>query len=401
MCLENYCNFQSFFMGGFECSSHRLLSGRRLDLIAATQHDTHAELDYQRLLELGVRSARDGIRWHLIERSPYQYDFSSVTPMVRAARNTGMQILWDLCHYGWPDDVDLFNPEFVRRFRGLARSFACLLRDESGPVQYFTPVNEISFFAWGAGDVGYLNPFAIGRGHELKAQLVRASIEAIEAIREVLPLARFVQVDPVIHIIMDEDAMEEERRAARLHCRAQYEAWDLLAGERAPELGGHHKYLDIIGVNYYVHNQWIYNGPPIGSTHPEYRPLREMLAEVYQRYRRPMFIAETGIEDDLRPEWLRFVADEVVAAIGMGIPVEGICLYPIVNHPGWDDDRHCKNGLWDYCDHSGERDIYFPLAAEILLQTVRIEEARSRCASKPVSDLRANERESASKLRSQ
>lgn len=46
---------------------------------------------------------------------------------------------------------------------------------------------------------------------------------------------------------------------------------------------------------------------------------------------------------------------EVLTAISAGVPVEGICLYPIVNHPGWDDDRHCHNGLFDYADASGQR----------------------------------------------
>jgi hypothetical protein len=36
-----------------------------------------------------------------------------------------------------------------------------------------------------------------------------------------------------------------------------------------------------------------------------------------------------------------------------------------VNHPGWVDDRHCYNGLWDYADEQGEREIYEPLEAEI------------------------------------
>ena len=36
--------------------------------------------------------------------------------MMHAARDTGVQVIWDLCHYGWPDDLDIFRPEFVRRF---------------------------------------------------------------------------------------------------------------------------------------------------------------------------------------------------------------------------------------------------------------------------------------------
>jgi hypothetical protein len=55
-------------------------------------------------------------------------------------------------------------------------------------------------------------------------------------------------------------------------------------------------------------------------------------------------------------------------AIELGIPVHGICLYPILNHPGWEDDRHCRNGLWDYAGHDGTREICQPLADEIRRQ---------------------------------
>ncbi|CAN5739588.1 hypothetical protein BH18ACI5_BH18ACI5_27850 [soil metagenome] len=38
-------------------------------MIAATQHDRFIEQDYARLREVGITSARDTVRWHLIERS--------------------------------------------------------------------------------------------------------------------------------------------------------------------------------------------------------------------------------------------------------------------------------------------------------------------------------------------
>ena len=100
-------------------------------------------------------------------------------------------------------------------------------------------------------------------------------------------------------------------------------------------------------------------------SHPQYRPVWEMLREVHERYRRPLFIAETGIEDQARPAWLRYMGYEVRRAIRDGVPVNGLCLYPIVNHPGWEDDRHCHNGLWDYADEAGERALYEPLAREL------------------------------------
>ena len=56
---------------------------------------------------------REGVRWHLVEAKPGCYDFSSVKPIVRAAQATATQVIWDLCHFGWPDHLDLFKPEFV------------------------------------------------------------------------------------------------------------------------------------------------------------------------------------------------------------------------------------------------------------------------------------------------
>src|SRR5687768_7837956 len=114
--------FQSFIMGGVECSTHRLESGRRLDMIAATQHDRFVRQDYARFLSMGMKTIRSGFRWHLIETRPGHYDFSSVVERVRAARDMGLQVIWDLCHYGYPDDLDIFRPEFVDRFESYARA---------------------------------------------------------------------------------------------------------------------------------------------------------------------------------------------------------------------------------------------------------------------------------------
>ena len=376
------CGFNSFFLGGFESSAHVLPSGKRLDMISATCHDTYAREDYQRLKSVGIKVARDAIRWHLIERRPYTYEWSSVLPMVRAARDTGAQIIWDLCHYGWPDDVDIFRPEFVQRFSAFARAFAVLIFNETDDTPYFAPMNEISFLAWGGGDHGFINPFAVNRGLELKCQLVRATIAAIEAIRDVAPHARFVQVDPVINVVTGDTANEAKKKAAADYTRAQFEAHDMIAGRVWPQLGGHPDYLDILGANYYVHNQWELDSSFVERTDGRYRPLSKLLADLYCRYERPLFLAETGIEDDLRPEWFAYIANEVIEAIDQGIPIEGICLYPVANHPGWDDERHCHNGLWDYCNESGHREIYKPLADELRIQTVRIEQALNRAEAR-------------------
>ncbi len=367
--------FKSFLQGGFECSSHRLrprdgeLNGRRLDMISTITHDINAARDYRQLAEFGIRTVRDGFRWHLIDGAG-EYDWSSIRPMLRAARETGTQVIWDLLHYGWPDDLDIWSPRFVDRFARYAAACARLVREESDDIPFYCPVNEISFFAWGGGDAGYLNPFSRGRGFELKVQLARAAISAVDAIISVDPRARFVHCDPVINVITD-PSRPWEAGMAEGHRQSQFQGWDLISGRMWPQIGGDERYLDIVGVNYYFNNQWIHGGPPVDIGHPLYKPLSKILIETYARYGKPMLIAETGTEGGRRASWFEYVCAEVQIAMQYGVPLEGVCLYPIVNHPGWDDGRLCENGLLSTEITASGRAAYAPLAAAIKLAPFR------------------------------
>ena len=109
------------------------------------------------LSEHGIRTVRDGLRWHLIETSPGQYDWSSFLPMLRAARSTGTQVIWDLCHWGWPDDLDIWSPAFIDRFERFAGAVARIVKDETEGVPFYVPVNEISFWSWAGGSLGFIS----------------------------------------------------------------------------------------------------------------------------------------------------------------------------------------------------------------------------------------------------
>ncbi|MEO8190947.1 MAG: beta-glucosidase [Acidobacteriota bacterium] len=358
----------SFFLAGFECSTH--LRGRdrqRLDLAISTGHERFAREDYRRLHSVGIAGARDGVPWYRVDRGGGSYDWSSVASMLRAARETRTTVVWDLLHFGFPEGLDVFSPAFIERFRNFARAFAKLASSETDQTLFVAPVNEISFLSFAGGDAAFFNPFVHGRGDDLKAQFVRAVLAATAEIRAVAPRARMIQPEPVIDIIAH-PTRPQDRLVAENYRQSQFQAWDMIAGRARPDLGGSEDALDIIGMNYYVQNQWIHNGNVLIPSHPQHLPLRYMMREVWLRYQRPLFIAETGIEGDARPEWLRYIGRETRAAIRLGAPVQGICLYPIVNHPGWEDDRHCTNGLWDYADMGGARAIYEPLAIELARQ---------------------------------
>lgn len=358
--------FSSFVLGGWESSTHRLANGQRLDLLAATGHDQHTAQDYQQLASLGITAGRDAVRWHLVEPRTGQFDLSTVTPMMTAARDTGTQIVWDLLHYGWPDDLDIWHPTFVARFARFARAIALHHREISDAIPFWCPVNEISFFAWAGGDARYLNPFGAGRGFELKCQLARASMAAIDQLREVDPRARIVHAEPLIAVHHAKDKQHPLWEAQGWH-DAQFQALDLLSGRLWPQLGGNSSYLDIIGANYYGNNQWIHGGPPIDVDHPQYRPLSDLMFELAARYDRPLMIAETGTEGARRGLWFDYIQTEVTKARKRGVPIEGICLYPIANHPGWDNDRICPNGLLGHIPEVRGRSVHSALAQRIAI----------------------------------
>jgi hypothetical protein len=365
--------FKSFFMAGFECSIHKRQNGQRLDLIASTKHDRFAIEDYQRLFDIKIRVAREGVRWHLAEPRPGIYDFSSVNSVLEASEKTGTEIIWDILHFGWPDHVDVLSPDFPSRLAGFAAAFVRFLKERPGYKGWFVPINEISFLSWAGGDEGIFNPFLKGKGFELKCQLVAAAICTMREIKKEDPQARFMHIDPLIHVTAHPSRSEDREKAEEFRMR-QYQAWDMLAGRLLPEYGGEEKYLDVIGVNYYIHNQWYYDLVDGHRTNafeellfdnPHYRPLREMLKEIYDRYQRPIVIAETGAEGDERIPWFNYVTAEILAAQKMGVPIHGVCIYPILNYPGWDDDRCCPTGLWGYADERGVRSVFKPLVDEL------------------------------------
>src|SRR5437763_16165996 len=84
--------FRSFWIAGFECSCQINTAGKRLDMTAALQHDVLARDDYRRLHDVGMATARDGIRWHLVDREG-RYDWSSWLPMLDAAHAEGVQVI--------------------------------------------------------------------------------------------------------------------------------------------------------------------------------------------------------------------------------------------------------------------------------------------------------------------
>ena len=359
-------NFASFFQAGFECSSHRRRDGVRLDLIRATGHDEHVLEDYRLCRKLGFLTIRDGLRWHLIETSPGKYDWSSWLPALEAAEDTGVQVIWDLFHYGCPDCLDQAADDFPDRFTDFALAALEVHQSVSRRPPLVCPLNEINFLSWAVND-GYFPPVGPKQRGWFKEQLVKAAIGSAKAIKRRWPEATIAWAEPLIHIA-PHDRRSRTVRAAEENLQGMYEAYDWIMGLARPELGGDPSFADVVGWNFYPHNQWYFKGPTIPMGHHEYRPLADMLVETAERYKKPLFLSETGAEGSGKPSWLHYVCNEVRDAMARGVDIQGICWYPITAYPGWDNSRHAETGLLSTVVADGSRHVDERLLAEFETQ---------------------------------
>lgn len=348
---RNESVFASFWMGGYDGADHVSGADGIVSMCDITQHHMLAAADYARLADFGIRTVRESVGWCVVDR-PGGFNYACVETRARAAQAEGLQVVWTLCHYGWPGDLDVLSPAFVDRFARYAGAVASYLAGFSATSPVYAPINELSFLSWAACEAGRsrFDARLRNRSEELKRQLVRAAIAACNAIWEVDPRARILHTDPLLHIVAPADRSDLAEGAAR-QCEHQFNAWDMLCGRVEPELGGDPRYLDLVGINYYPGNQWeLLTGRTLNwrPDDPRRASLATLLDKAYRRYGRPLVIAETGHVGVGRAAWLRDIAEEVGAARRQGIPVQGVCLYPIIDHPDWNNtDQWHNSGLWD------------------------------------------------------
>jgi hypothetical protein len=330
--------FPTFFMAGFECSTFVWKDRERKDYVAATGHDRHLENDFAAAMDLGIGAVREAIRWPQVDLGGGRYDWSSVRAVQDAATACKITPIWDLCHYGLPDGCDPFSDECRQRFVDYCRGAAEFVTSSADPPYFFTPINEITFFSAAASDLA----------------LSRMAIEGAKVIREIEAGARMVHVDPIVHAVPPKDRPDLADEARDEAHREAFEAWDMLCGRVAPELGGSPEILDIVGVNVYHYSQVQLGADKkreiLGPRDPRRKPLSDLLQVAWDRYHRPIIIGETSGFQENRAEWLRMTMEESLKALNAGVDLHGVCLYPFVDVPDWWTQKWAKIGIYDVAD---------------------------------------------------
>jgi len=364
--------FPTFFISGFECSTFLWKDGKRRDLVEETQHRRQVQRDYEILSELGIAVSREGIPWPFVDQNG-QYDFSPIDPMIDAMSRAKVLPIWDLCHYGYPDGLDPFSEDFARRFADYCGAAAEYVVSRLPGPYFFTPINEITFFAFCGGEWGWIAPYKKTREDRFRFRvaLCKAAIAGAKAIREVEPQARMVHIDPLVQVVAPRDRPDQIEAAYQETYVDTFLGWDILYGKEHPELGGSPEILDIVGANNYSFGQMEYreSGPhqalPPGDD--RIKPLCELLSLVWERYRRPMIIGETSGMGQGRAAWLKDVMEESLAAVNEGMDLQGICLFPAIDMPNWHTGQWLNNGICDLIEEDGDlrRELHAPYVDEL------------------------------------
>jgi hypothetical protein len=369
--------FNSFWWGGYECADHLNCFGDRVDYLTATGHLRRVDEDYALLAAHGIRTVREGIAWSQVEAYPGSYDFGAVLQLLLAGARHNVQQVWDLCHFGYPADLTPLHPQFARRFADLCRAFVVFYRHHrpEGPL-LVTPIVEVTFISWLGGEVNGTAPFTEGQGWRTKYALMKAYIEGVRALKEADREVVVVACEPLTYTAPQLSSLSypdatRNRMDAEAHDALQWQAMDMLTGRLCPELGGRPEYLNVLGLNYYVESQYELHGGPLDWEQYDARrlPLTTLVRRAHDRYQVPVVIAETGYWGcgHRRARWMREIAECCKTLLQYGLPLWGVCLYPLLDRINWDRPwEQCHQpGLWDTADpHNAdsERVLCEPLA---------------------------------------
>jgi beta-glucosidase/6-phospho-beta-glucosidase/beta-galactosidase len=305
------------------------------------------------------------VRWHRIEREPKAFDWRATDEVLGHLRDNGMRPIVDLVHHtsyprwlrrGFLDRQ--FPKAYLRYVEAFARRYPW--------IEEYTLLNEPFTTFLLCGQIGVWPPHLRGLSGflTLAMNVFPAVAQASRMYRELLPEARHVYVEPCER--HSAAGPEAERHAAFANDR-RFFLLDLLLGRpldrnrpfvRATIVAGGARLLDmepghvdVVGLDYYAHNQWHWlDAAGTGSNRsPAPTPLADLIREYWDRYGLPCALTETNIRGFApdRASWLKYTLEQCERACDAGVPFEGYCWFPFVDSCDWDSQLTRSDGHID------------------------------------------------------
>jgi dTDP-4-dehydrorhamnose reductase len=357
--------------GGLECTINRVKESY-FDQLEYAGHYTR-ENDIELISSLGVKMFRYPVLWERHQSSPDAViDWSLTEKKLRQIKDKGMIPIAGLVHHGsGPKHVNFFDGSFENGLAGYAREVA----QQFPWIEYYTPVNEPLTTARFCGLYGHWYPHLSDEGsfYEILISECKATVMAMQAIREINPDARLIQTDDLgkcysTPLLKYQADYENERR---------WLSYELLCGTLGPGsvmwkrmvaagvsedklryfLSNHCK-PHVAGFNYYITSERFLD-ENLSKYHYQYHggngvhayadievvkvPLKQengpgvLIREAWQRLHLPMAITECHLystrEEQMR--WFYQMWKTACKAKQEGVDIRAVTAWAVLGLHGW------------------------------------------------------------------
>ena len=321
------------------------------DVLETTGHVARWRDDIAMLAELGISRVRYPVRWHRIEAIQGTHDWAWTDEVLGTLTDAGIAPIVDLVHHtSYPAwlTAGFADERFGDAYLAYCEAFARRYPDTTE----YTLLNEPFSTLFLGGHEAIWPPYT--RGIDAFVTLLRnvlpAFTQASRMFGELLPDALHVYTDTCErHTGKGEEgqaraALANERRffvhdafLGRLDPDNAYTREIIAAGgesllELAPGT------IDVLGLDYYSHNQWHYGPDGAHPLQPKPAPLASLIVEYAERFELPCMLSETNIRGYAtdRASWLKYTLEQYEAAAEAGVDLRGYCWFPFIDSCDWD-----------------------------------------------------------------
>ena len=331
-----------------------------------TGHVARWRADLELLAACGVSRVRYPVRWHRVQgERRHLFDWRDTDEVLGWMRDHGMRPIVDLCHHtSYPRWLrrGFVDRKFPEAYLSYVEAFAA----RYPWIEEYTLFNEPFTTFLLCGQMGVWPPHLEGlKGFLTLARAVLPAVcEASRAYRDLLPRARHFYVDTCERAGA---AVPEARGVAELNNDRRFFVLDVFLGREldpdrpfvaevlaaggAPLLELEPGHVDVLGLDYYAHNQWQYldRGGRGTRPSPDPGPLSDLIGEYWTRYRIPCALGETNIRGFApdRASWLKYTLEQCEIAEHNGVVMDGYCWFPFVDSCDWDSTLTRSDGHVD------------------------------------------------------
>ena len=325
-----------------------------MDVAETTGHVARWRADLELLASCGVTRLRYPVRWHRIQADKRGgFDWRSTDEVLGWMRDHGMRPIVDLCHHtSYPRWLKRGFAD--RKFTGAYLAYVEAFATRYPWVQEYTLFNEPFTTFLLCGQMGVWPPYMHGlRGFlTLARNVLPALTEADRVYRDLVPGARHFYVETCERAsaaVPDARGVAAEANDRRFFIldlflgremdpTRPFVSQALAAGGPLPDLRPGK--VDVLGLDYYAHNQWQYQdryGRGL-TTSPDPGSLADLIIEYWDRYRIPCALGETNIRGFApdRASWLKYTLEQCELAQAAGVPMDSYCWFPFVDSCDWD-----------------------------------------------------------------